>query len=198
MAKRASKIQPKQAAPRLPTLIPERMTSQQRALWDSIVASRKTTSLGGPFGVWLHAPAYGDLVQRLGAHCRYGSGLPPRLTEFTILVVAQLWRAQFEWYAHAPIAAKEGVHPQTIKDLQARRLPKRMQKDERAIYGFITELHKTQRVSDKTYARVHALFGDAGMVEFVGIIGYYTNVSLTLNAFRVPLPEGAPLPFRER
>ena len=75
------------------------------------------------------------------------------------------------------------------------RLPKSLPKDERAIFDFITELHRSKRVSDKTYARLHALFGDAGMVEFVGIVGYYTLIAVTLDVFRVPLPDGQPLPF---
>ena len=71
----------------------------------------------------------------------------------------------------------------------------RLTREQRAIYDFIAELHKTKRVADKTYARVHALFGDAGMVEFVGILGYYTLVAMTLNVFRVPLPDGEAYPF---
>ena len=100
--------------------------------------------------------------------------------------------------SHAPIAEKAGVTPKTIKDLQAGRAPTSAPKDERAIYDFISELHKTKRVSDKTYGRVHALLGDAAMVEFTGILGYYTLIAMTLNVFRVPLPDGAALPFTER
>ena len=161
------------------------------------MASRKMPGLRGPFAIWVHAPEYGDLAQRLGEHCRFKSGLPPRLSEFSILVIAKIWRAQFEWYAHAPIAEKAGVSKQTVKDVQAGRAPKKAAKDERAIYDFIAELHRTKRVSDKTYARVHAFLGDAGMVEFTGILGYYTLVSIALNVFRSPLPAGEKLPFRE-
>jgi 4-carboxymuconolactone decarboxylase len=98
---------------------------------------------------------------------------------------------------HAPIAAKAGVTPKTIKDLQAGRAPASAPKDERALYEFISELHKTRRVSNKTYGRVHALLGDAGMVEFTGILGYYTLIAMTLNAFNVALPEGEAFPFKE-
>lgn len=183
--------------PRLTDIAEERLTPPQRAFRDAIVASRKIPGLRGPFAVWVHAPEYGDLVQTLGAHCRYKSGLPPRLSEFAILVVARQWRAQFEWYAHAPLAEKAGVSPQTIKDVQAGRAPKKAARDERAIHDFVVELHRTRRVSDKTYARTHAVLGDTGMVELSGIVGYYTLVSMTLNAFRVPLPEGQKPPFRE-
>ena len=138
---------------RLKQLTEAEMTAQQRAIAADMLQSRGKGAIGGPFGVFLHAPDYGDLAQKLGAHCRYRTAVPPRLSEFAILVLARFWRAQYEWYAHAPIAEKAGVAPKTIKDLQAGRAPKSAPKDERAIYEFISELHKTKRVSDKVYSR---------------------------------------------
>jgi 4-carboxymuconolactone decarboxylase len=163
------------------------------------MASRKIadSKLGGPFGVFLHAPVFGDLVQRLGEHCRFKTVLPPRLSEFAILCIARFWRSQYEWFVHAPIAEKSGVLPQTIRDLQAGREPKAAPKDEKAIFRFIAELQKTKRVSDRNYKSVHTFLGDAGMVEFTGILGYYTLVAMSLNVFRVPLPEGKTPPFKE-
>jgi 4-carboxymuconolactone decarboxylase len=203
MARKTKSNKSKAAKAKIPTPrlkdIPEAdMTPKQRELWTSIQSSRGAGTVGGPFGVMLHAPEYGDLAQKLGAHCRYKTAVPPRLSEFTILVIGQLWRSQYEFWIHAPIAEKAGVAKQTIADLRAGRRPKKLSKEEGAIYDFIAELHKTRRVSDKTYARVHALFGDAGMVEFAGIIGYYTLVAISLNVFNVPLPPGETLPFRER
>jgi 4-carboxymuconolactone decarboxylase len=98
---------------------------------------------------------------------------------------------------HAREAEAAGVKPETIRDVKAGRRPAKAPKDELAIYDFVAELHKKRRVSDRTYARVHAVFGDGGMVEFVGIIGCYTLVSVVLNTFRVGLPEGAVAPFAE-
>jgi 4-carboxymuconolactone decarboxylase len=194
-----AKLPTKPRAARLPDIDEQNLSPAQRAMRDAIVTSRGLTSskLGGPFVVWLHAPEFGDIVQKLGAHCRYRTALPPRLSEFSILTMARLWRAQFEWFAHAPIAQKAGVKPDTIRDLKAGRKPRTMPKDEGAIYDFVAELHRTQRVSDKTYARVHAVLGDGGMVEFVGLLGYYTLVSMTLNVFRVIPPATEALPFKE-
>jgi 4-carboxymuconolactone decarboxylase len=183
---------------RLAPLDEAQMTPAQIALRDSITKSRGKVVFGGPFAVFVRAPEYGDLAQKLGAHCRYGSGIEPRLSEFAILVVARWWKSQFEWYSHAPIAEKAGVKPQTIKDLRAGRVPKAAAKDERALYDFITELYKTRRVSQKNYDRVRAVLGDTGVIELTGILGYYALVSITLNVFRMPLPEGEPLPFAER
>jgi 4-carboxymuconolactone decarboxylase len=151
----------------------------------------------GPFAAWLHAPVFGDLAQRLGAHCRYRTSLPPRLSEFAILCTARLWKAQYEWYAHEPMAAKAGVSGKTIADLRAGRAPKDAGNDERAIYDLIQELYRTRRVSARAYKRVHAFLGDQGMVELVGILGYYTLISMTLNVFHMLPPESAPLTFAE-
>lgn len=193
--KAASKGQRPQ--PRLPDIPESAMTKTQRRVLAGIRKTRGKGTLGGPFSVMLHAPEYGDLAQRLGAFCRYGTVLPPRLSEFTILVIARIWRSQYEFWVHAPIAEKAGVRKQTIADLRAGRRPAGMSRQERAIYDFIMELHRTRRVRDRTYRRVHALFGDAGTVEFTGILGYYTLVAISLNVFNVPLPEGEALPFRE-
>ncbi len=182
--------------PRLQLPAREELSEKQRALLDDIEKSRGKGALGGPFGVFLQAPDYGDLAQKLGAFCRYNTSIPPHLSEFTILVLGRYWRSQFEFWIHAPIAQKAGVKPATIEALR-KGAPAKLTRDERAISDFIAELHRTRRVSDKTYSRVHALFGDAGMVEFVGILGYYTLVAMSLNVFRVPLPEGETNPFRE-
>ena len=123
--------------------------------------------------------------------------MPPRLSEFAILCTGRYWKAQFEWHAHAKIAAKQGVKEATIRDLHAGRAPKSAPRDEMAIYAFVKELYATRRVSNATYARVQKLLGDAGVVELVGILGYYVLISMTLNVFRMPLPDGTPLPFPE-
>jgi 4-carboxymuconolactone decarboxylase len=176
------------------------LTPTQRALLDSIRSGPRgsSTTIRGPFAVFLHAPAFGELAQQLGGYCRFKTGVPPRLSEFAILVTARLWRAQYEWFAHVPQAERAGVKAQTIRDLHKGRVPKAAPKDERAIYDFIQELYKTRRVSDKTFARVHALLGDAATVELVGILGYYVLISMILNVFRMSPPGDEPLPFAEK
>ncbi len=189
----------KRPAPRLPILEESQMNAAQHALMDSIRSGPRGAAVTprGPFAVWLHAPEFGQLAQSLGGHCRYKTSVPPRLSEFAILCIARLWRAQYEWYAHAPIAERAGVKPQTIKDLRAGRVPKTAAKDERALYDFIQELYKTKRVSDRNHKRVLAVLGDAGTVELVGIVGYYALVAITLNVYRMMPPEDAELGFPE-
>jgi len=185
-------------APRLPVLDMASLTAEQRALVEAISSGpRGRFSNSGPFAVYLHAPGFGHLAQQLGGYVRLGTSVPPRLSELAILCTARFWQAQYEWVAHAAIAAKQGVKPATIRDLQAGRTPTSAPRDEMAIYAFVRELYATRRVSDATYKRVHKLLGDAGMVELVGILGYYAMVSMILNVFRMPVPEGTPAPFRE-
>lgn len=183
---------------RLPVLTPETMSERQRELLEAIKSGpRGKFTYGGPFAVYLHAPEFGVLAQELGAFCRFKTKLPPRLSEFAILVTAQHWQAQYEWHAHAAIAERAGVTPETIADLRAGRVPKSAPEDERALYDFITEMYATRRVSDANYARVNALLGNAATVELVGLLGYYALVAMTLNVFRMMPPAEAPLAFEE-
>lgn len=187
--------------PRLPAIAEPDFAPAQRALIEAIRSgprgrNRSEDFTRGPFAAFLHAPAFGEYAQRLGAFCRYETTVPPRLSEFAILVTARHWRAQFEWAAHAPIAERAGVRPQTIRDLRAGRIPKTASKDERAIFDFVREIYRDKRVGDRNYRRVQKLLGDRGMVELVGILGYYALVAMTLNIFRMPPPAGIEPPFR--
>lgn len=187
----------KRPSPRLAVLNEAAMTPAQQALMQAIRSGPRGGSImpRGPFAVWLHAPEYGQLAQALGGFCRYQSSVPPRLSEFAILCTARLWRAQFEWYAHAPVAAKQGISAKTIADLRAGRTPKSAAKDERAIYDFIQELYKKRRVGERNYKRVVAVLGEKTTVELVGILGYYASISMTLNVFNMLPPAAEALAF---
>ena len=200
MAKKtAAKRAEKRPSYRLKEITDEQMSAVQKSLRDAISSGPRgiRAKLTGPFQIWLNAPELGHLAQALGAHCRYKTSLSPRQSETAILATAHHWKAQYEWIAHEPQALKAGVKPETVKAIQAGREPKSAQKDEKAIIDFVKELYKTKRVSDKTYKRVHGLFGDAGVVELVGICGYYALISMTLNTFRAEIPAETPMPFKE-
>jgi len=185
-------------SPRLPKLSEESLTAEQRALAESIKSGpRGQFRLAGPFAIFLHSPAFGELAQRLGGHLRFNTGVPPRLLEFATLCTAAHWKAQYEWAAHAVLGAKAGVKPDTIAALQAGRAPKSAPKDEMAIYAFVKELYSKKRVSTPTFNRVRKLLGDAGTVELVGVLGYYALVSMLLNVFKAPLAKGVKPGFKE-
>lgn len=197
--KNAKRTAAKRPSARLVTPAETDMNEAQHTLLRAMRSGPRGAALKpqGPFAVWLHAPEYGQLAQALGGFCRYQSSVPARLSEFAILCTARLWRAQFEWYVHASIAEKEGVKPTTIADLRAGRAPKSAAKDERAVYDFVQEVYKAKRVSERTYQRVLAVLGEKGVVELVGILGYYASVAMTLNVFAMLPPEDAALAFAE-
>lgn len=179
---------------RIPDWKPEDLTPAQRKVYDAIVAGPRGKVVG-PLRVWLTSPELAERAQELGAFCRFGTKLPPRLSELAILVTGAFWRAGFEWYAHAPIAEKAGVSTAAIEAIRAGREPKFAREDEAAVYRFARELWTTHRVEDATYRRTAELIGSEGAVELVGILGYYGLISMTINAFEVPLPKGAAEPF---
>ncbi|HXD46660.1 MAG TPA: carboxymuconolactone decarboxylase family protein [Pseudolabrys sp.] len=189
----------KRPAPRLAKLQEDDLDEAQRALLASLRAGPRgaNVTIRGPFAAWMHAPEFGQLAQALGAHARYKTALEPRLSEFAILCTARLWKAQYEWFAHAPMALKAGVKAKTIADLQKGRAPKTAPKDERAIFDFVQELYKTRRVGNRNYKRVRDALGDKATVELVGILGYYTLISMTLNVFGMLPPESEKLAFAE-
>jgi 4-carboxymuconolactone decarboxylase len=165
------------------------MTPEQKTLVNSILAGPRT-SLDGPFNVLLRSPEMGDLAQKFGAYARYHTSLPPRLNEFVILITARQWGAQFEWQAHRKFAVTAGLSPAIIEALVANRRPASMQPDEEAVYNFCTEVLTTKHASDSAFQAAKEKFGERGVVDMLGVMGYYQLVSMLLNVDRYPLPEG--------
>lgn len=185
------------AAERFPELKPEQMSPAQKAVADKIVAGPRK-SMGGPFNAWLRSPELADRLQAVGEQVRFHSSLPARLNEFAILITAREWDADYEWYAHYPLALKAGLKPAVAADLAKGRRPRGMAADEAAVYDFMAELRAKRRVGDAKYAAVQKLYGDQGVVDLVALSGYYDLVSMTLNTAQVRPPEPGPLPLPAR
>lgn len=152
--------------------------------------------LSGPFHPWVYAPRLGDQCQALGAAVRFKTELPATLRELAILVVAARWRARYEWWAHEKIARDAGLADTIIDALKARDEPEFGDDDKaRALYAFCCDLLDNHHPSDTTYKAAIDAVGTQGVVEAVATMGYYTMVSMTLNAFDVPIPSGEPEPF---
>jgi 4-carboxymuconolactone decarboxylase len=182
--------------PRIPDLVLEKLSSEQRRAYDAIVSGPRGRVVG-PLRVWLESPQLADHAQALGAFCRFGTSLPPRLSELAIITTGAFWRASFEWHAHAPMAIKAGIDPAAVEAIRTGKAPRFARADEAAVHAFSSELIETRRVSDQAFQRAVDVLGLEGVVELVGILGYYSLVSLTLNAFEVPVPAGAPEPFAD-
>jgi 4-carboxymuconolactone decarboxylase len=170
--------------------------AQKKAVTDYKVI-RGTDLTGPPWSVLLRVP---DLVVpslQIRMHYLNASAISPKLTEFAILIAARRWTNNFEFNAHNNAALKAGLKPEIIAAVADGRRPQGMAEDEDVVYDFSTELQSTQSVSDHTYARALAKFGEAGVVEMAGIQGYYTYLAMVMNAARVGLPANAK-PLLER
>lgn len=181
---------------RLPMIPEDKLTEPQRRAVQAVTQGKRA-GVRGPFPALLRSPELCAHAAVLGEFCRFGSSLPPRLSEMAILITAYNWRAQYEWYAHAPLAEKGGLAADVVEAIRVGKRPTGMKADETVLYDLCTELHDTKRVSDATYSKGVETFGENGVVEILGISGYYTLVSMVLNTARVALPEGEKNPFPE-
>ena len=183
------------AQDRLPPIPAGKMTDAQKQAVAEFKAARGA-ELSGPFVPMLRSPDVMTRARAMGDYLRFKSALPPRLSEFVILLTAGQWKQQYEWAIHHPLALKAGVSPETAAAVAEGRRPAQMTEDEEALYDLCLELQRNRSVSDATYARALARFGERGVVDTVGIVGYYTLLAMTLNTFRTPAPPDAlPAPF---
>ena len=183
--------------PRFKPLTENDMTDAQRqAVAELARGPRGRLNPGGPNSTLLRSPELMARTQKVGEYLRYESALPARLNEFAILVTARQCSAQLEWVAHHPLAIKAGLNPAVAADLAQGKRPAAMQDDEAAVYQFCTELHETRAVSDATFKAVVDRFGERGVVDLIGVTGYYTLMAMVINVAREPLPGGVAPPLR--
>lgn len=178
-----------EAQERMPPIPAEKLSDAQRKAKAEFEAARGSVS--GPWAVILRSPEMLNRARGLSDYLRFNSSLPPRLSEFVILITAREWTQQYEYNAHHPLAMKGGLNPEIAKAVAEGRRPEKMAEDEAALYDFCIELHRNRSVSDATYARALAKFGEQGIVDAIGLSGWYTLVAMVLNTARTPLPAGA-------
>ena len=174
---------------RVPILEPDQMTPAQRAAYDATVAGKRGR-MPPPAQAWLHSPELCDRAQKLGEFIRFDTCLPPALSELAILITGRHWGSHYEWYAHRKLAVAAGLDAAIIDAIRDGRVPELKDAGARAIYDYATTLLRTRKVSQEQHDAMVAAFGERGVVELVGTLGYYSLVSLTLNAFDVGLPAG--------
>jgi 4-carboxymuconolactone decarboxylase len=168
----------------------DKMTSEQKTMVNNLLTGERKTA-DGPFNVLLRSPEMGDAAQKLGAQLRFHSSLPDKLRELAIITTGRYWNAQYEWYAHKRLALQAGVSQATVDAIAAGKRPASMSADEEVVYNFATELLNTKQVSDATFAAAKSKLGERGVVDMIGLVGYYNLVSMLLNVDQYPLPAGA-------
>ncbi|MFM5923494.1 MAG: carboxymuconolactone decarboxylase family protein [Novosphingobium sp.] len=174
--------------------LPEELDAEQRRVFDIITAGPRG-KVEGPLRVWLHSPQLAEAAQALGAFCRFGSALEPRLSELAILVCGATWKSGFEWAVHAPIAIAQGLDADVVEAMRIGAPPKFERDDEALVHVFCTTLIETRQIDDALYQKATGLLGDRKVVDLVGIVGYYSFICMTINVFAVPLPDGTANPF---
>jgi len=170
---------------------PASLRPEQRRIYDAIVSGPRG-QVRGPLAIWLHRPGLADHAQALGQYCRYGSSLPPRLSELAILVTARIWSAEFEWWAHKQHALNAGLDPAVVDAIRDGREPAFASAEESLVYRFSTILNHERAVPDALYREAVELLGEGGVIDMTGILGYYALVSMTLKVFAVEPPGDAP------
>jgi 4-carboxymuconolactone decarboxylase len=172
----------------------DEMTPEQKTMIDHLLAGERG-SLGGPFNILLRSPEMGDLAQQFGASMRFHAALPRPALETVIIVTARYWTAQFEWTAHKRAALQAGVSPAIVDAIANGKRPSGMDADLETAYNFTTELLKNKQVSDAVFAAAKSRFGEKGVVDMIGLNGWYSMVSMALNVDRYPVdkPDLKPL-----
>jgi 4-carboxymuconolactone decarboxylase len=170
---------------RMPAIPDDKLSDEQRGVAAELAAGPRG-GVRGPFVPMLRSPEFMRRTQKLGEYLRFNSAIPPRLSEFTILIVARHWGNVIEWQVHHPIALKAGLEPEVADAIAEGRRPKGMAADEAIVYDFCQELLHNKAVSDVTYARAAEAFQENGVVDLVGIVGYYGILAMLMNVARTP------------
>jgi len=175
---------------RLPAVAREQMTAAQKEAHDEI-ASGPRGAVYGPFVPLLRSPELTRRLQKVGEYLRYQAVLPGKISELIILLTAREWTQQYEWHHHLPLALAQGLSEKTVEAIADGRRPEKMPDDEEIAYELCRELRQNHSVSDETYSRALARFGEQGVVELVVLHGYYTLMAMVMNVARTALPDGA-------
>jgi 4-carboxymuconolactone decarboxylase len=175
---------------RFPPLSFNQLTPEQKQWVESIAAPPRNAKFSNPpYNVYLRSPELAPRLTALSDYVRWNSSLPPRLSEFAILLAARQWTQQFEWHAHYPLAVKGGLDPKILADLVVGKRPEGMKDDGTALYNFVVEIYRDKNLSDATFQAAVAKFGERGVMDLIAIIGYYDLVSMTLISSQASPPK---------
>jgi 4-carboxymuconolactone decarboxylase len=161
------------------------LTNEQKEIHDAIVNGPRGHVVG-PLRIWLNNPGLARSAQTVGAYARYGTSLPQALSELAILTTGRVWSSDFEWEHHAPLAIEGGIDPNHVETISLGKRPVFENQNEQAVFDFAAEANILKNVTDKTYKKLIDILGENAAIDIVGICGYYSLISMTLNVFKVP------------
>jgi 4-carboxymuconolactone decarboxylase len=175
----------------------EELNPAQKA-WAEMIAAppRNAKFTNPPYRAYIRNPDLAPRLTAMSEYLRWNTSLPPRLSELAILITARQWTAQYEWFAHYPLALKGGLDPGIANDIAAGKRPANMKDDEAALYDLAMALYVDKKVSDPVYKAALEKFGERGIMDIIGIIGYYDITSMTLITMQAGAPNDSvpPLP----
>ncbi|WP_342708839.1 carboxymuconolactone decarboxylase [Bradyrhizobium sp. B124] len=168
-------------AVRFAPLRAEELSPPQEAWADLISAPPRNAKFTvPPYRAYIRNPDLAPKLSNLSDYLRWNTSLPPRLSEMAILITARHWTAQYEWSAHYPLAMKGGLDPKIADGIAKGTRPEGMKDDEAALYDLGIALYRDRKVSDAIYKAALEKFGERGIMDIIGIMGYYDLVSMTL------------------
>jgi 4-carboxymuconolactone decarboxylase len=174
---------------RLKLLSPGEMSEDQKQTYDESIAGKRGAP-PPPMMAWLNSPEMARHATRLGGFLRFDTVFPAKISEIAILVTARHWTSHYEWFAHKRLALKGGMDPKIIDDIRDRRTPQFDDPKAKIVYDVAKSLHEGHGVSNSLYDEAVKTVGERGVTEIIGLCGYYTMVSMTLNTFEFGLPDG--------
>ena len=163
----------------------ENLTEEQKEIHDAIV-SGPIGHVVGPLRIWLNNPGLARSAQTVGEYARYGTSLSKGLSELAIITTGRVWSSAFEWEHHAPLAIEGGIDPENVNIISMGQRPNFTKAEEEAVFDFAAEANILKNVSDNTYNNLVNILNETAAIDIVGICGYYSLISMTLNVFKVP------------
>ena len=183
------------AQDRMPPIPADKLTDVQRKAAEAFAEGRGY-EVRGPFVPLLRSPEVMLRAKAMGDYLRFKSAMAPRLNEMVILITAREWTQQYEWNAHHPLALKAGLRREIADGIAEGHRPVGMAEDEEIAYDMATEILRLKRVSEPTYQRALAKFGEQGVIDLLGVVGYYNFLAIVMNATRTALPQGVADPLK--
>jgi 4-carboxymuconolactone decarboxylase len=186
---------PLAAQDRMPPIPADKLTEAQKKASDAFAEGRGY-AVRGPFVPLLRSPEVMLRAKAMGDYLRFKSTLPPRLNEMVILITARAWTQNYEFHAHRELALKAGLRVEIADAIAQGYRPVGLAEDEEVAYDTATEILRDRRLSDHTYGRAVAKFGEQGVIDLLGVVGYYNFLAIVMNATRTAMPPGVAEPLK--